>query len=422
MANHNLRRCMSHWRRGWVASLILAGPVATGALAAAPEPDSSQITSRPSTMTRRLADAPNRDLLTGMIASPESASPDREYVGSAASRDVETVAAEEESRGGIFPLFRRDNSNTTNRDSDRPSLFGRMRRRMMRPFRDDAPAEPEQQQADTPSSEPRVPNVSPPQPPPIRSNTITPPPAPGPARSAKLPPEPRAAGVSDAPGNTMFPLDESESPNLVPLPTDDLEIVPEAVEREFDAPSEPARSGATERDPSGDSEFDNSVPIMKKTFPPPPPAAASEPAREDRFPRTSVPHNAFSDDEPIQNSRYVALTRKLAERRGLVGMQGFCPVALHEQRKLVDARPEFLCVYRGRTYRVSSAEAKARFDADPARYAPAAGGLDVVLKSRGQSGVEGLLANAIWFQDRLYLFRTSETASAFHANPGKYVR
>lgn len=120
-------------------------------------------------------------------------------------------------------------------------------------------------------------------------------------------------------------------------------------------------------------------------------------------------------------ARMAELQRKLAERSGLGGFQGFCPVALRDRRELTDSRPEFLSVYQNRTYELSSAEAKARFEADPARYAPVNSGNDVVLTTRGETEAEGSLTHAVWFKDRLYLFRTAETLREFNAEPTKYA-
>ena len=120
-------------------------------------------------------------------------------------------------------------------------------------------------------------------------------------------------------------------------------------------------------------------------------------------------------------ARLAELQRKLAERSGLGGFQGFCPVALRDRRELLDTRPEFLSVFQNRTYELSSAEAKARFEADPTRYAPANEGNDPVLTSRGEAEAEGSLTHAVWFKDRLYLFRTAETLREFNAEPSKFT-
>lgn len=171
--------------------------------------------------------------------------------------------------------------------------------------------------------------------------------------------------------------------------------------------------------------------------------AAVDPAFEDgdaaaeTEPRTLAPANIADADafapvapdavQPQETSaqataaRYAELQRKLAERSGLGGFQGFCPVALRDRRELLDARPEFLSVYQGRTYELASAEAKARFEADPEKYAPVGQGNDVVLVSRGETEVEGNLSFAVWFKDRLYLFRSTATLREFNAEPTKFA-
>ena len=135
--------------------------------------------------------------------------------------------------------------------------------------------------------------------------------------------------------------------------------------------------------------------------------------------RLEAPPAAESKQEIAD--RYTELQRKLAERVGLGGFQGFCPVALRDRRELIDSRPEFLSVYKGRTYELSSAESKARFEANPTKYAPMNGGNDVVLTDRGETEVEGNLAHAVWFKDRLYLFRSPETLKEFNAAPSRYA-
>ena len=415
MSIHNTSRRLSRRRRRYVATWILAGPVMIGSAATAQDTNISQVVPQQNEVfphlgklyerivgersSIRVDEARNSDIPWGMTTLALEDASTRSNVASG----VRTVAAEEEeeSRRGVFSFFRREDSAATSRASERPNFFGRVRNRMMRPFRDEEPEKPTPESESEIADETRRPNFSPPQPP-ASTSTITPPPAP-----SVPPPAPRTARADQRSPRGMFPIEESDQPNLVPLPPDDLGPQRRTFTRESDAASDPSRI---------------KVPAAQKSFPPPPPAATPEPIRTDRFADAGTSATAIRADEPIRDSRYVALTRKLAEREGLVGMQGYCPVALREQERLVDSRPEFLCVYHGRTYRVSSAEAKARFDAHPARYAPAAKGFDVVLESRGERGVDGVLANAIWYQDQLYLFRTPETAREFKADPERYVR
>ena len=120
-------------------------------------------------------------------------------------------------------------------------------------------------------------------------------------------------------------------------------------------------------------------------------------------------------------NRYALLKQKLAERANQNGFQGFCPVALRDQRELIDANPAFLCMFEGKAYQVESAESKARFDANPLKYAPVHHGNDVILSARGADQIAGNLNYAAWYKDRLYLFRTAETMREFQADPTKYA-
>ena len=111
----------------------------------------------------------------------------------------------------------------------------------------------------------------------------------------------------------------------------------------------------------------------------------------------------------------------ISRRAGLVGLRGFCPVALQEQSTLVDIRPQFKSVFENHLYHFSSAQAKAKFDANPTRYAPAAGRTDVVRRSTGFR-VQGNLSYATWYQGRLFLFESEATKAAFQARPQSYIR
>ena len=112
---------------------------------------------------------------------------------------------------------------------------------------------------------------------------------------------------------------------------------------------------------------------------------------------------------------------KIGERVAQKGMKGFCPVVLREQRELVDAVPDYSLVYEGKRYYFSSADARVRFEREPHKYAPVAGGIDVVVKASNDQSVEGTLDFAAWYKDRLYLFTSPESLAAFSLNPLPYA-
>jgi YHS domain-containing protein len=113
-------------------------------------------------------------------------------------------------------------------------------------------------------------------------------------------------------------------------------------------------------------------------------------------------------------------TRLIEERAGQRGLKGFCPVVLRDQRELADVNLAYCSIYHGRKYYFSSAAAEARFEASPHKYAPVAGGVDVVVKTNSDQDVEGSLDFALWYKDRLYLFCSPESLQAFSLSPTAY--
>ncbi|WP_417385065.1 hypothetical protein [Gimesia sp.] len=111
----------------------------------------------------------------------------------------------------------------------------------------------------------------------------------------------------------------------------------------------------------------------------------------------------------------------IASRGNIKGLKGFCPVALRDSRLLVDARPEFSSSYKSMNYQFASLENKLKFDREPAKYAPAAGGSDIVLLVDKQDDQEGTLDFASWYKGRLYLFSNKTNMSVFMKTPALYV-
>ncbi len=113
--------------------------------------------------------------------------------------------------------------------------------------------------------------------------------------------------------------------------------------------------------------------------------------------------------------------RQILVRAGQTGFKGFCPVMLRERRELVEANPQFTSTFGLQTYTFSSAESKIAFDSDPSRYAPAAGGSDVVVLVNSGEEQAGQLDYALWYRDRLYLFRSRETMTLFSKDPQRFA-
>ena len=135
----------------------------------------------------------------------------------------------------------------------------------------------------------------------------------------------------------------------------------------------------------------------------------------------SSPSAKLSPVPHVGTDRTQAKLEMIAARKGLKGLKGFCPVALRDRRDLVDAQSEFRVVYNERTYYLSSSEAVRDFHLDPAKYAPAARGCDVIHLAITGEELEGSLDHAVWYKGRLYLFNSAETMETFVASPSSHA-
>lgn len=149
---------------------------------------------------------------------------------------------------------------------------------------------------------------------------------------------------------------------------------------------------------------------MQETAPTPP--VAAPPVTEGR-PENSLnpPASLESNDSPKAPAEGPKL---------LKGFQGYCPVLLKDERRLVESKREYTSMYRGKSYQFSSEEAKLVFEENPLKYVPARGGNDVVRLASGDDDVPGMLEYAAWYRGRLYLFSSPETRKTFVESPGKF--
>lgn len=112
---------------------------------------------------------------------------------------------------------------------------------------------------------------------------------------------------------------------------------------------------------------------------------------------------------------------EISSDANFAGMKGICPVTLREERRVVTPRPGLTSDFQGRRYSFATPEAKAAFDADPEKYAPAFGGRDVVLTSAGAIEAVGSLKHAGFYRERLYLFQSEDTCKAFYDAPRRFA-
>jgi YHS domain-containing protein len=198
------------------------------------------------------------------------------------------------------------------------------------------------------------------------------------------------------------------------LPAIDLPTVEEAVDAAATELSTAPDINFPELDAQDAAEAQGNTPLVNT-----PQLQESAPAEASGTPLRSV--DAERLQQIAEQDRRTHQQRLIQSRSGQAGFKGFCPVELRDRRELIDTNPQFTATFGLQTYTFSSAEAKAAFEADPSRYAPAAGGSDVVLLVNSGEEEQGMLDYALWYRDRLYLFRSRETMAMFNKDPQRFA-
>jgi YHS domain-containing protein/thiol-disulfide isomerase/thioredoxin len=106
----------------------------------------------------------------------------------------------------------------------------------------------------------------------------------------------------------------------------------------------------------------------------------------------------------------------------LIGLDGFCPVTLYQQRRIKPGNPRYTAIHQGIRYQCASAEFRDLFRANPERYAPAAQGCDPIALVRDQRAVPGTIRFGVWYAGKLYLFQSNENLQTFKAAPLTWSR
>jgi YHS domain-containing protein/thioredoxin-related protein len=106
----------------------------------------------------------------------------------------------------------------------------------------------------------------------------------------------------------------------------------------------------------------------------------------------------------------------------LIGLEGFCPVLLHDKRVWTAGSEKITADYRGVRYVFSSDASRDMFLKNPSLYAPQDLGCDAVVLTDTQRAVTGSIRFGAFFDNRLYLFQSPENRAEFKQNPLKFVR
>ncbi|QDV18170.1 YHS domain protein [Gimesia panareensis] len=223
---------------------------------------------------------------------------------------------------------------------------------------------------------------------------------------------------------SVDPAPEKTAAKEEAAPEKSAEVAQEAPAKEVN-PFEPQPQTAPEKK-AEENPFEVPAPQIaetEKTVQPKTPEVKDNPFKPEPEPKLDAP--APQPEKQVAKTEQDSTVEKkmalIASRGNIKGLKGFCPVALRDNRLLVDARPEFSSSYKSMNYQFASLENKLKFDREPAKYAPAAGGSDIVILVDHQDDKEGTLDFASWYKGRLYLFSSKKNMDVFMKTPALYV-
>lgn len=174
----------------------------------------------------------------------------------------------------------------------------------------------------------------------------------------------------------------------------------------------------------------NPVTVWRKTAAPAQPLIAEAPQRlEEVGGKTTSSSGSYAAASPLSKLPLATINQSSAEQavptiqkeEERSGTWKICLVTLFEEKRLVPAASEFSIEHQSQEFRFASAEAMEKFRANPQKYIPVAGGLDVVCVRNQKGVIQGSLNFALWYHHQLYLFSSQENADEFRRSPGKYV-
>lgn len=105
----------------------------------------------------------------------------------------------------------------------------------------------------------------------------------------------------------------------------------------------------------------------------------------------------------------------------ILGLDGYSPVVLMEERKWLKGKPEFAHTYQGITFHFRTDEELRRFKEDPARFAPKLLGCDPVELWLSDRALRGDTRYGAYFDGKLFLFVSHENRETFKDNPLRYT-
>ena len=198
----------------------------------------------------------------------------------------------------------------------------------------------------------------------------------------------------------------SDSSTLPVLPTAPLHGEPALAKRDEPALAKRDEPALAKRDEPALTKRDEPVPVKRELTPAERDPVSEKIAEERAAPpkEEQVPAEPESRPEP----------KPLA-------LDGYCPVELIENQAWTLGDQRWSAEHDGVLYRFAKEAHMNRFMEEPGRYIPVKGGKDPVLLMQENKTISGRTDFCAIYKNRLYMFSSRESLTAFRQNPKKYV-
>jgi YHS domain-containing protein/thiol-disulfide isomerase/thioredoxin len=105
-----------------------------------------------------------------------------------------------------------------------------------------------------------------------------------------------------------------------------------------------------------------------------------------------------------------------------VALDGYCPVTLRTTRTWKAGSKQYSLEHDGQTYLFLAAKNRDEFKSNPARYAPRLMGCDPVVLADSDLAVRGSTKFGAYYEGDLFLFESADTRARFRKDPARYTR
>lgn len=174
-------------------------------------------------------------------------------------------------------------------------------------------------------------------------------------------------------------------------------------------------------DPAAEAKSPVETAATNKEVPPP---AQAVPAVATATPMVNklVPEPA--EPRPVADPAAVAKEERPipAATPAFVALDGYCPVTLRTTRTWKAGSKQFSLEHDGQTFFFLAAANRDEFRSNPARYAPRLMGCDPVVLSDSDLAIRGSTKFGAFYEGDLFLFESAETRARFRKDPARYTR